>query len=77
MAEDRGNKVLLHVYGIEKNIAIESADISFGLARTYAQMFIGKQLEGIWHTGIVVFGKEFYWGGEIQEDYPVLTLMQI
>lgn len=62
MAEERGNKVALHVY-----------DLSMGLARTYAQMFIGKQIEGIWHTGIVVFGKEFYWGGEIQEDYPART----
>ena len=23
----------------------------------------GKQIDGIWHTGIVVFGKEFFFGG--------------
>jgi hypothetical protein len=77
MAEEKGQKVVLHVY-----------DISMGMAKMYAQMFIGKSLEGIWfsnsktqtlkitenlarHTGVVVFGKEFYWGGEIQEDSPV------
>jgi len=47
-----------------------------GLARTYSQMFIGKEIEGIWHTGIVVFGKEFFWGAEIQEDYPVSAIQR-
>jgi len=27
--------------------------------------FIGKQLDGIWHTGIVAFGYEYYFGGGI------------
>lgn len=54
--------VSLHVY-----------DISYGMARNYSQTFLGKQLEGIWHTGVVVFGKEWYWGGEIQEDRPGKT----
>lgn len=25
--------------------------------------FVGKQIDGIWHTGIVVFGKEYFYGG--------------
>ena len=25
--------------------------------------FLGKRLEGIWHTGIVVYGQEYYFGG--------------
>lgn len=26
-------------------------------------LFSGKQIDGIWHTGIVVYGKEFFFGG--------------
>ena len=32
------------------------------MAKTMSTMLIGKYYEGIWHTGISVFGKEFYYG---------------
>eukprot|EP01117_Protostelium_nocturnum_P008254 TRINITY_DN2947_c0_g1_i4.p1 TRINITY_DN2947_c0_g1~~TRINITY_DN2947_c0_g1_i4.p1 ORF type:complete len:477 (-),score=186.38 TRINITY_DN2947_c0_g1_i4:182-1612(-) len=48
-------------------------DLSGGLARSLSQAIIGKQIEGIWHTGVVVYGKEFFWGGIIQEAIPGTT----
>lgn len=54
MAEE-GCKVLLNVY-----------DLSQGLARQLSTSFLGKAIEGIWHTGIVVYGNEYYFGGGIQ-----------
>ncbi|VFQ69688.1 unnamed protein product [Cuscuta campestris] len=54
MAED-GHKVSLHVY-----------DLSQGLARQMSAAFLGKTIEGIWHTGVVVYGNEYYFGGGIQ-----------
>ncbi|XVE72778.1 hypothetical protein DITRI_Ditri11bG0065800 [Diplodiscus trichospermus] len=30
--------------------------------------FLGKVIEGIWHTGVVVYGNEYYFGGGIQHD---------
>ncbi|KZV46591.1 desumoylating isopeptidase 1, partial [Dorcoceras hygrometricum] len=48
-------KVSLHVY-----------DLSQGLARQLSTTFLGKVIEGIWHTGIVVYGNEYYFGGGIQ-----------
>ena len=30
----------------------------------------GKQIDGVWHTGVVVFGKEFFFGGGIQSGDP-------
>lgn len=36
-------------------------------------MVIGKQIEGIWHTSVVVYGKEFYFSGGICFDNPKTT----
>ena len=31
---------------------------------------LGRQIDDIWHTGIVVHGQEYYFGGGIQVGYP-------
>lgn len=54
MAED-GYKVSLNVY-----------DLSQGLARQLSTTFLGKAIDGIWHTGVVVYGNEYFFGGGIQ-----------
>lgn len=54
MAEE-GHRVTLNVY-----------DLSQGLARQLSTSFLGKAIEGIWHTGVVVYGNEYYFGGGIQ-----------
>ncbi|GLT24970.1 hypothetical protein SLA2020_001290 [Shorea laevis] len=56
MAEE-GYKVSLNVY-----------DLSQGLARQLSTSFLGKAIEGIWHTGVVVYGNEYYFGGGIQHS---------
>ncbi|KAF2292603.1 hypothetical protein GH714_026129 [Hevea brasiliensis] len=56
MAEE-GHRVILNVY-----------DLSQGLARRLSTTFLGKAIEGIWHTGVVVYGNEYYFGGGIQHD---------
>lgn len=35
-------------------------DLSHGLAAIYSPMILGKQIDAIYHTLIVVFGKEYY-----------------
>ncbi|KAK8532452.1 hypothetical protein V6N13_131781 [Hibiscus sabdariffa] len=54
MAEE-SHKVVLNVY-----------DLSQGLARQLSMTLLGKVIEGIWHTGLVVYGNEYYFGGGIQ-----------
>ncbi|CAN6252846.1 unnamed protein product [Urochloa humidicola] len=54
MAEE-GYKVKLNVY-----------DLSNGLARQLSTSFLGKPIEAIWHTGVVVYGNEYFFGGGIQ-----------
>ena len=41
-------------------------DLSRGMAMTMSRNILGEQIEGIWHTGIRVFGKEWFYGGGIQ-----------
>jgi len=41
-------------------------DLSRGLAAAMSQAILGEQLEGIWHTGVVVYSKEYFFGGGIQ-----------
>uniref|UniRef100_U6CUY9 palmitoyl-protein hydrolase n=1 Tax=Neovison vison TaxID=452646 RepID=U6CUY9_NEOVI len=51
-------------------------DLSKGLARRLSPIMLGKQLEGIWHTSIVVHKDEFYFGvGGISSCPPGGTLL--
>ena len=43
--------VHLHVY-----------DLSQGMARSLSPVLLGRQLDGVWHTAVVVAGKEWYFG---------------
>jgi len=38
-------------------------DLSQGMARNLGQQLIGRPIEGIWHTAVVVHGKEYFFGG--------------
>jgi len=58
----KGYPVLLFVY-----------DISGGLAKLYSQPFVGKVIDGIWHTSIVVYDTEYFYGGGIQSSFPRAT----
>ncbi|XP_075430141.1 desumoylating isopeptidase 1 isoform X2 [Ascaphus truei] len=51
-------------------------DLSRGLARRLSPVMLGKQLEGIWHTSLVVFEDEFFYGGAgISSCQPGGTLL--
>lgn len=41
-------------------------DLSMGAAKAMSTALIGKQIDGIWHTGVEVFGQEYFFGGGIQ-----------
>ncbi|KAK9826091.1 hypothetical protein WJX81_001518 [Elliptochloris bilobata] len=61
MADD-GEEVLLYVY-----------DLSNGLARLMSQNLLGKQIDGVWHTSVVVGHEEVYFGQGIQKSVPGAT----
>ncbi|KAI0345887.1 DUF862-domain-containing protein [Trametopsis cervina] len=53
------SKVQLYVY-----------DLSNGLARQLSRQLTGRQIDGIWHTSVVVFGKEIFYGQGISITPP-------
>lgn len=48
-------------------------DISGGLASWAAPVALMQNMEGIWHTGVVVFGREYWYGGQCFESKPEET----
>ncbi|XP_046426757.1 uncharacterized protein LOC107222111 isoform X2 [Neodiprion lecontei] len=50
-SEEVGTIVELYIY-----------DLTKGMAAVMAQMLIGRNLEGIWHTAIVAYGREYFFG---------------
>ena len=57
-----GYKVIVYQY-----------DLTNGMAKAMSRGLIGKQVDGVWHTGVCVFGKEYYYGGGICVGEPKKT----
>lgn len=45
-------------------------DLSKGMARMFSPMFLGTQIEAIYHSSIVVYGHEIYFGGNGGNGLP-------
>ncbi len=58
---------------MDQKVVLNVYDLTNGMAKAFGRQMIGIDLEGVWHTGVVVFGKEFYFGGGICEDKPEQT----
>ncbi|XRB03538.1 desumoylating isopeptidase [Pycnococcus provasolii] len=59
---DGGAPVTLHVY-----------ELSGGLAAQMSHILLGKTITGIWHTGVCVYGREYFFGGGICDGAPGMT----
>eukprot|EP01012_Entosiphon_sulcatum_P048660 TRINITY_DN67166_c0_g1_i1.p1 TRINITY_DN67166_c0_g1~~TRINITY_DN67166_c0_g1_i1.p1 ORF type:complete len:219 (+),score=43.52 TRINITY_DN67166_c0_g1_i1:54-710(+) len=59
---DDGYPVVLHAY-----------DLSNGLAKALSHQFLGKHIPAIWHTAVVVYGREWFFGGGICHAPPGRT----
>jgi len=49
-------------------------DLSRGMASAMSMSLLGKQIEGIWHSSVVVYGVEYYFGAGIMRDLPGQTM---
>ncbi len=55
------------------DVLVAVYDLSNGMATQFSQGLLGKQIDGIWHTGLICFGREYYFGGGICSDAPGTT----
>lgn len=63
-----------HMLGRRKvKVQIYLYDMSGGRAAYLSPLLLGRRLEGIWHSGVVVHGKEYWYGGSIFESTPGKT----
>lgn len=62
--EDEGSqKVELYIY-----------DLTQGMAAMMSGMLLGQHFDGIWHTAVVIHGREYFYGSQgIQCCLPVST----
>ena len=51
-------------------VAVHVYDLSNGIARAMSMAVVGKQVDMIPHTGVVVHGKEYFFGGGICSTAP-------
>ncbi|TFY65392.1 hypothetical protein EVJ58_g2001 [Rhodofomes roseus] len=51
-------------------VQLYAYDLSNGLAKQLSLPLTGKQIDGVWHTSVVVFGREIFYGQGILETRP-------
>lgn len=53
-------------------------DMTNGVAAVMSQMLLGQHIDGIWHTAVIIFGREFFFGSAgIQSCLPVSYLLTL
>ena len=69
-AERRGVKkqfpLLLQWVPMSSSVTLAVYDLSQGMARQMSEQLLGMRIDMIPHTGVIVFGKEYFFGGGIQ-----------
>lgn len=53
---------------MSEKVTLFAYDISMGMAKGMSMMLIGQQIDAVYHTSIVAFGREYYFGGGICND---------
>ncbi|KAF3185613.1 hypothetical protein TWF788_004434 [Orbilia oligospora] len=57
----------------ERLVQLYVYDLSQGLARSLSPMLLGRPIDAVYHTSIVIDGVEIYFGAGIQRSYPGQT----
>jgi len=48
-------------------------DISHGVSRYFSGILLGRQFEAIYHTGVLVYGFEYWFGGQLFQNEPPMS----
>lgn len=52
-------------------------DVTEGMASKIAKFMTGRDFLGLWHTSLVVYDTEYFFGGGICHDEPKVSLLLI
>mmetsp|Transcript_53554 Transcript_53554/g.120741 ORF Transcript_53554/g.120741 Transcript_53554/m.120741 type:complete len:476 (+) Transcript_53554:31-1458(+) len=67
-------EVIAHTLGRRKTpVELLVYDISKGAAKHLSPLLLGRKFEAIYHTGVLVFGSEYWYGGNIFRTEPPAT----
>lgn len=62
-----GIRVVFHAM---HEVALYVYDLSHGLARQLSPAFLGEQVDGIWHTSVVAWNREIFFGNGVAVVSP-------
>ena len=57
----------------EQTVLLYQYDLTNGMATKIAKFMTGRDIEAIWHTSLVVYGNEYFFGGGICIGQPKCT----
>ena len=57
----------------EHEVLLYQYDLTNGMATKVAKFMTGKDIEAIWHTSLIVYGNEYFFGGGICIGKPKCT----
>jgi hypothetical protein len=57
----------------EEEVVLYMYDLTHGMAKALSLPLLGRQVEGVWHTAVVVHGTEHYFGAGMQRAAPGRT----
>jgi Ca2+-binding EF-hand superfamily protein len=65
--------VMLMLGRTPTKVSLISYDISGKATKNLSRILFGKKIEGIWHTSILAFGYEWWYGGDCFQSRPFST----
>ena len=65
--------VMLMLGRTPNKISLVFYDISSSATKNLSRILFGKKIEGIWHTSILAFGYEWWYGGDCFQSRPFST----
>jgi hypothetical protein len=57
----------------EEEVVLHMYDLTHGMAKALSLPLLGRQVEGVWHTAVVVYETEHYFGAGMQRAAPGRT----
>ena len=68
-----GQYVMLMLGRTPNKVSLVFYDISSSATKNLSRILFGKKIEGIWHTSILAFGYEWWYGGDCFQSRPFST----